>query len=137
LIICKTRILVRRNGETVGGFACGNVSAYAKPKPKSKYVVIAYIDPTPHGFFINSIINTFIKKRPYLLACEAKIISSQHNFLRYDSYVDCRDIFPFYAEELFPEDSQGMLSKDAIIAVKKAISQCSVLAKIHKKRALQ
>lgn len=83
---------------------------HAKPNPKNKYVVIAYIDPTPHGFFINSIINTFIKKRPYLLACEAKIISSQHNFLRYDSYVDCRDIFPFSVEEFFPENPQPQTS---------------------------
>lgn len=107
---------------------------HAKPNPKNKFVVIAYMNPTPHGFFINSIINQYIKKRSYLLACEAKILSSQHHFLKYDSYVDCRDIFPFSPGEFSPRESRGMLSEDAINAVKEAIYQCPVLEGIHKKR---
>jgi hypothetical protein len=47
---------------------------HAKPNPKDKFVVIVYVNPSPHGFFINSRINAFIAKKPNLLCCEASIL---------------------------------------------------------------
>jgi hypothetical protein len=105
---------------------------YAKPNPKDKFVLIAYIDPSPHGFFINSKINNYISKRPYLLSCEAKILSNQHNFLDHDSFVDCREIFRFNDSEL--TDSRGLLSADGQAEVKKAVVLCPVLEQINKSR---
>lgn len=32
---------------------------HAKPVPKDKFIVIAYVNPSPHGFFINSRILEF------------------------------------------------------------------------------
>ena len=107
---------------------------YAKPNPKDKFVLIAYIDPFSHGFFINSSINNYIVKRPYLLSCEAKILSSQHHFLNHDSYVDCREIFRFDDSEL--TNTRGVLSADGQAEVINAVASCPVLEQIHKNRIL-
>ncbi len=107
---------------------------HAKPNPKDKFVLIAYIDSFPYGFFINSEINNYIAKRPYLLSCEAKILSNQHNFLKTDSYVDCREIFCFNDSEL--TDSKGLLSTDGQIEVIKAVGSCRVLERIHKNKII-
>jgi len=105
---------------------------HAKPNPKDKFVVIAYIHPIPHGFFINSKINSYISNRAYLLSCEAIILSTQHTFLVHDSYIDCREIFPFNNEEL--TDSRGLLSSDGQVSVLNAVASCPVLEQIHKNR---
>jgi len=91
--------------------------AYTHPNPKPKFVVIVHLNPIPHGFLINTKINDFIKNKPYLLQCEAKIYAGLHqnSFLVHDSYVDCRDIFPFQTEEL--TDRKGKLCYEAIQAV--------------------
>ena len=108
---------------------------HAKPAPKDKFIVIAYGNPSPHGFFINSRINNFIRNRPDLLSCEAEILASQHPFLRYDSYVDCREIFSFYEIEL--TNTRGILSPDAQQVVIEAVNYCPVLEQIHKTRILE
>jgi len=105
---------------------------YAKPNPKDKFVLIVYIDPSPHGFFINSKINNYIANRDYLLSCEAIIFSTQHSFLVRDSYVDCREIFSFNNYEL--TDLRGLLSFDAQKSVLNAVASCPVLERIHKNR---
>ncbi|WP_204103219.1 MULTISPECIES: hypothetical protein [Spirulina sp. CCY15215] len=106
---------------------------YAKP-PKDKFIVVAYINPCPHGFFINSKINKFIRNRPNLLSCEAQILVSQHTFLKYDSYVDCRDLFSFVDSDL--TRSRGILSLDAQTAILSAVDACPVLEEHHKIKIL-
>ena len=104
---------------------------HTKPKPKPKLVAIAYVNPSPHGFLINSRINNYIRNNPNLLPCEALILASQHSsFLKNDSYVDCRDIFTFDTTEL--TESRGLLSLDAQQAIIHAVNACPVLARIHK-----
>ena len=105
---------------------------HAKPKPKNKFVVIFYTDPEPHGFFINSTINNFIKNRPYLLKCEPVINKLDHNFLSHSSYVDCRDALKFHPKDL--TDFRGVLSIQAQKEVTDAIMACPVLSRKHKKR---
>jgi hypothetical protein len=102
------------------------------PQPKDKFLVIVYIDPLPHGFLVNSRINAFIANRSYLLCCEASILQAQHRFLKYDSYIDCRDIFSFDRSELV--NSKGFLSDTAQAEVIKAVQLCPVLETIHKNR---
>ena len=74
---------------------------HTKPLPKSKFVIIVYTDPKPHGFFINSGIRRFIRKRPEILNCEAPI-SAENNpsFLQYDGYVDCTSAYEYSLSEL-------------------------------------
>jgi len=108
---------------------------HTKPSPKDKFVLIAYIDPSPYGFLINSKINNYIQNRDYLLCCEAEIIASEHDFLNYNSYVDCTAAFPFNAGELI--SSRGFLSDAGQAEVIKAVGLCPVLERIHKNRILQ
>ncbi|MEM9544191.1 MAG: hypothetical protein AAGA60_32510, partial [Cyanobacteria bacterium P01_E01_bin.42] len=95
-----------------------------KPNPKDKFIIIAYLDPFPHGFLINSKINKFIKNQPNLLPCEAQILASQNTFLRYDSFVDCREIFSFDTSKLI--QFQGIISIDAQKAILDAVHDCPV-----------
>jgi len=108
---------------------------HTKPNPKDKLVLVAYIDPSPYGFLINSKINNYIQNRDYLLCCEAEIIAIEHDFLDYNSYVDCREAFPFNAGELI--SSRGFLSAAGQAEVIKAVGLCPVLERIHKNRILK
>ena len=113
---------------------CVPLCRHTQPNPKDKLVIIAYIEPTPFGFLINSKIGKFILDRDYLLPCEAPILASQNNFLKYDSYVDCRDLFPFVESEL--TQSRGIISVDAQKAILNAVTLCPVLEEIHKIKIL-
>jgi hypothetical protein len=109
---------------------------HTKPVPKPKLVVIVYVHPSPYCFLINSTINDFIKKRAYLLPCEAPIRARQHlSFLTHDSFIDCREAFPFFDMAELTQ-SRGMLSHDAQQSVLHAVIECPVLEKIHKQRIL-
>ncbi|CAD5949645.1 hypothetical protein [Planktothrix agardhii] len=103
---------------------------HTDPDPKDKFVLIAYIEPSFYGFLINSKINKYLKNRPYLLCCEAEIIAIEHDFLDYNSYVDCREAFPFKADELII--SKGFLSAAGQAEVIKAVGLCPVLEPEHK-----
>ena len=89
------------------------------------------MDATPYGFLINSIVNTYIQKRPLLLPCEAQLFAAEHLFLRYDSWVDCRDIYPFTISEL--TDLRGNLSARARQIVLQSVDFCPVLKRRFKK----
>lgn len=108
---------------------------HTKPDPKDKFVLIAYINPSFYGFLINSKVNKYLKNRPYLLCCEAEIIASEHNFLDYNSYVDCTAGFTFNASELI--SSRGFLSDAGQAEVIQAVGLCPVLESIHKNRILK
>lgn len=96
------------------------------PAPKNKFVVIACIDGgIPYGFFINSAINAFVSARPHRLVCEAPILSTEHPFLSYDSWIDCQVIYPYTVSEL--SNQRGVLSQNAITATRNAVAQCRVL----------
>lgn len=73
---------------------------HAKPTPKPKFVVIVCRDSKFMGFLINTNIHLYIQKRPELLSCQAVIDKANHNFLNYDSYVDCVDLYEFEDAEL-------------------------------------
>lgn len=107
---------------------------HAKPQPKNKFLLVAYTSPSPHGFFINSSINRFIRNRPHLLPCEAEIFAHEHHFLNHDSFVDCRDIFDLRLQEL--TSSRGHLSPRGTHAVIAAVRACPVLERFHKQRIL-
>lgn len=107
------------------------------PLPKEKYVVIVYVEPPKFfSFLINSEINDYII-RQNLQVCEALIKRDQHAFkkpLKKDSYVDCREICPVSESELF--NLQGVLSIEVKQAVIKAVNDCRVLQRRHKKMIL-
>jgi hypothetical protein len=108
---------------------------HTKPVPKYKYITVAYAEDSQYiGFLINSQVNKFVRNRSYLMPCEVLIPISEHNFLSYDSYVDCRDAFYFDDSEL--SDFRGYLSKNTQQAVLNAIRVCPVLSRRIKKLVL-
>lgn len=72
---------------------------YTHP-PKDKFTVIVCKETECMGFLVNSTINPFISKRPYLLQCQVILRSSEYGFLFHDSYLDCGRIYSFKDAEL-------------------------------------
>jgi hypothetical protein len=108
---------------------------YTKP-PKSKYVVVVYVDTDAWGFLVNSNIIDFIRSQPDLLVCEAEIYLKGHSrWLKYDSYVDCRLIFPFSDAEL--KYDQGLVTTEARQNILKAIDLCEALEEKFRLAILQ
>lgn len=109
-------------------------TTYTEP-PKDKYVVVVYKEQDcAYGFFINSRISNFIQQRPHLHDCIAQIAQKEHQFLRYDSYVDCRQIFA-YPEWRFTT-TLGPVGQHAKQAILLALRDCSVLPNKYKKKIL-
>lgn len=104
--------------------------------PKSKYVIVVHVDDDyAWGFLINSNIAPFIQHRPELLTCEADILMKGHSgWLRYDSFVDCRLIFPFEDIELEPD--YGRITTEAKKSILDAIQRCEVLEEKYKQAIL-
>ena len=59
----------------------------------------------------------------------------EHEFLKYNSYVDCTAAFSLNDDELI--NSRGFLSAAGQVEVIKAVGLCPVLERIHKKRILK
>lgn len=106
---------------------------HAKPEPKDKFVVIVCRDVQAMGFFINTEINSYIKNRPELLACQVVIEASDHKCLDWKSYVDCRKLFPFEDAELSIRNSVIKQTREAI---KSAVNISETLVERHKKLIL-
>ena len=104
---------------------------HAKPQPKDKFVVIMCIDSAPCGFFVNSKINQYIYQNSYLLPCEVQLLAVNHNFLAYDSWLDCRDIYYFHTAELI--HYRGVIHQSARRDILDGVKNCKVLAKRYKK----
>ena len=107
---------------------------HAQPIPKNKFVVIICFDPNPHGFFINSQINQFIRRRPRLLPCEVLLPANAHPFLRYDSWLDCQNLYDFQPNEL--TDHRGAIVSAVRVAVLQGVQNCPVLRRYQKRLIL-
>jgi len=103
---------------------------HTKPQPKDKFIVITCISDTAMGFLINSHINDFILNRPHLSVCQAAIDAKDHTCLNHNSYIDCRDIFPFAEDEL--NDPKSIISPVAKRRIIQAVYLCTVLEKKYK-----
>ncbi|MCP4091514.1 MAG: hypothetical protein GY746_17250 [Gammaproteobacteria bacterium] len=64
---------------------------YCYVASKEKFHVVVCITPEILTVLINSEINSFIKGKPRLMACNTVIRCSDHPFLNYDSYIFCCD----------------------------------------------
>ena len=97
---------------------------------KNKYLLLVCINPHPIFFTINSEINEFKLKSPDLKQCQVGIDAGQHNFLDYDSFIDCtRSIQIDFSEvenQLLPDMTRFKgkivleIHKQVIAAVKKS-----------------
>lgn len=103
---------------------------------KYKFIVVVCVAPTfCLGLPINSRINRFIEDRPHLLPCEASITAAEHSFLKYDSFVDCRDAFSFSAPDF--TDLKGVVSIRARQEIIESVRVCPVLRNRYKRLILE
>lgn len=103
---------------------------HTKPFPKHKFIIIVCFENTPMGFLINSQINQYVQSRPKLMPCEVKIEQHEHQFLSHDSFVDCRDLFPFTNNEL--NDLRGTIVEQSRKDILLAVAACPVLPRDYK-----
>lgn len=52
------------------------------------------------GFLVNTGIRPFIQKHSYLLSSQVPISALDYQFLNYDSFIDCSNIYDFKVSEL-------------------------------------
>lgn len=64
---------------------------FSNPPHKEKFLIIARVHTDMLAFVINSTPALFIRRRANLLACQVAIKCSSHDFLSYDSYIDCTE----------------------------------------------
>lgn len=108
---------------------------HALPQPKDKLIVVVHSDDENlFGFFINSRISPWLQQRPYLLVCEAEILSAEHPCLTHDSYVDCKDLYQFSEQEL--TEAREQISPQAKESILKALQVCPAVERKYKKAIL-
>jgi hypothetical protein len=98
--------------------------------PKDKFAVIVCRDMEYMGFLVNSTINQFISRRPYLLRCQVMLSESDYNFLSHDSFLDCGQIYCFKDTEL--EIGLGLISSKTKAEIKTAVSISKTITKKYK-----
>jgi hypothetical protein len=82
------------------------------------------------GFLINSKIRQWIKKEPTRLATQAQLLQIEHRFLDADSWVDCRNLYPFTDDELVSHRQR--IGKRGIAAILEAVSNSTTIISDHK-----
>lgn len=97
--------------------------------PKIKYLVIANVRSETAVLVINTEIHPFIKSNPHLLDCQVQIDKASHDFLDYDSFIDCKEVHYIDTADLVTEllddagGLKGALSEAVRTDVIKAVGQ--------------
>jgi hypothetical protein len=109
---------------------------HVRPEPKDKYVVVVGVEGhNVLGFFINSKIPKFIENDPQLSKCQAAMLGAQHRHIPHDSYVDCKDLYKFYASDF--QRKQERLTQDAKNAILSTVRKCPTLKGKYKRMILE
>jgi len=106
--------------------------------PNNKYCVTACIEPKFLVFLISSELSPIKKSNPELLECQVKLKADDYpSFLKWDSWLDCTDLFSYDIGEatqaLSAEDWRilGQLSEYDAKRVVKAVSKAPTLSPIQ------
>lgn len=112
----------------------------ATKPPKHKYQLIYSVEPLL-VLLINSKINEFILKKPYLLSCQVTLKSADYEFLDKDSHLNCVEAHEcydisdmrgkivanystMYMGEILPNSARDVIA---------AVNESVVMAPIHKR----
>ncbi|MBN1366828.1 MAG: hypothetical protein JW967_02750 [Dehalococcoidales bacterium] len=94
---------------------------------KDKFAVIVCQDEDYLGFLINSEINQYTLKRPYLLECQLRLSTEDYHFLFHVSYLDCARLYPFNEDEL--GIGLELISDSAKVEIKAIVSKAITIEK--------
>jgi hypothetical protein len=107
----------------------------AIPRAKDKLIAIVCIPRSGMGFMISTNIDVWIQIDEERLACQAKIIASEHSgCMTHDSWVNCYSLLEFWDEELVNE--RDFISPNAKKAIQKAAKKSPTIEKRYKKLIL-
>jgi hypothetical protein len=87
-----------------------------KPNPKEKFAVLGPVEPKPMLLFIDTDINPFVNHTNELRDHHLVVDLASHQFLQYDSWVDCTYPVGYDLEQLMlavtkgPEVIRGTIS---------------------------
>lgn len=113
---------------------------FTKPR-KDKFVVVVAPEDPPLLLVVNSKIAAFINAQPHLRDCQVALLTTDHDFLRRDSFLDCsKTIDSMGREEIIGQlvadfsRIKGELSATARSQALEAIRRARTISKAHKRR---
>lgn len=121
----------------VGSIYLLHLTVTTPPKPKYCLCVTA----TPWLFLVNSKLRPFVADRPALSAQQVRLPVAGHQFLRYDSWIDCSEPISIQAAEVArqcaddPSREKGPASERVLEAVLRAVAVSTTLPE-RKKQAI-
>ena len=104
--------------------------------PKEKYCLC--VNPRPLFFKINSLVNSFIQKKPALVAQQVLLRRETHSFLAHDSWLDCSDLCsvpsppPHNQLEQDPSRFMGRIAPEMISTVIDVVSASTTIPQLKK-----
>lgn len=107
---------------------------------KNKFMVVACCEPLL-VLLINSNINQFISSREELLDCQVKISQSEHDFLDWDSFVNCVDAHAAFELDVVKEQLslnymevyRGRVVDNCMSEIKRAVNSSPTMIRKHKR----
>jgi len=107
--------------------------------PKNKYLLVCCCDPLL-VLLINSEISEFIQARPHLLQSQVDVAQADHNFLEWDSFINCIEAHQAFNLEVvkeqitqdYRETLRGEIAEYCMREVYRAVSASQTMARRHK-----
>lgn len=111
--------------------------------PKNKFLVVCCCDPLL-VLVINSKISAFIQSRVELLDCQVDVAQADHNFLEWDSFINCIEAHQAFDLEVVKEQIsqnyrdilRGEIADYCMREVYQAVSRSETMVKKHKRLIL-
>lgn len=92
--------------------------------PKFKRCVIVTLEPKPVVLLISSDIGPYIESRPKLKAAQVLIDSANHDFMRYDSWIDCGQPHGYpegWIEHAINADPRARLGRISVVVAREIL----------------
>jgi len=104
------------------------------PIAKDKLISIVVVTDLGRGFMVSSEIDVWTQISEQRMACQAKILASEHKCLTHDSWVNCFSLLTFWDEEL--TEKRDKLSKNAMVSIRQAVSNSPTIETRFKRAIL-
>lgn len=110
---------------------------------KDKFCLTVYLNPRPCFFLINSTPSKLEREQPEIWDSNVPIDQANHQFLNYDSYIDCSDPCGMdleIANSQMADGSgryKGMISRTVHTHVRSTVERSSTLARVKIKMLIE
>ena len=108
--------------------------------PKEKYIALVCRKPRPLLFAVNSLLTSFVEKRPDFRKCQVSLSARDYDFLRHDSFLNCSEVIDSLqvdeiVDQLVADATRikGSLNEIAIQGITQVVGDAKTIIPIHKK----